>query len=195
MHMGVQWTIIVYCKDHALPTDLENSPHYKPSDRICEALFWVLFCPTVPFLSLLVCGFLFPRSGIEPTLWKSGFSQWAARDSPVSLSLSQHPTVKQQTGCSHLPESTCIQHCTRIWERVFFPCEHRMLNEIDHVLGQEVSTNFKGLKLYKCVLSEINENSKTGKLPESLQGVGIEYHTSKSSMSQIVNHRKSCRII
>ena len=99
-HMGVQWTVVVYCKDHALPTDLENSPHYKPSDCICEALFWVLFCPTVPFLSLLVCGFLFPRSGIgiEPTLWKSGFSQWTARDSPASLSVSLHPTVKQQQG-------------------------------------------------------------------------------------------------
>ena len=51
-HMEVQWTITVYCKDHALPTDVESSRQDKPSNSVREALFWVLFCPPVPFLSL-----------------------------------------------------------------------------------------------------------------------------------------------
>ena len=118
--------------------------------RLCSGCFSV----PLSHFPLLVCGFLFPRSGIEPTLWKSGFNQWAARDIPVSLSTSQHPTV--QTTNRMCLNSHVYNTAPGICERMFFPCVHRMLNKIDHVLGQGVSTNSKGLKLCTCVLSEIN---------------------------------------
>ena len=43
-HMDVQWTIIVYCKDHLLPTELENSPIINQVTvyvRVCSGCFSV----------------------------------------------------------------------------------------------------------------------------------------------------------
>ena len=112
-----------------------------------------------------------------PSMSASSTIYWKDRHFPTELEKSPHrrssdahvrtcsrpfcPLVKylpwnwhsrvQTTGLTSWPQPTPVQPA----EYMFFPCAHRVLAKMSRVLGLNVATRFKGLKSYKCVLSEL----------------------------------------